>query len=175
MKVKTKKIDKEIEKAIIMLTDCVKEECRNQKPLILHSIRVGFKLLELEQPKEVIIAGILHDLVEDTNCTIKKIKKVFGSKVSNLVSVVTQNKEKDYKKRWSILMRNIKKVGKSAMIIKLADMNDNLTYISLIKDSKELKKIEWKQNFAMNELRPYLKNMNFFHEYEKSFKKLFKK
>lgn len=163
-----------MEKAIIMLADCVRKNCRNPKPLILHSIRVGLKLLELRQPKEVVIAGILHDLIEDTDCTIGQIRKTFGVKVARLVSSVTQEKLKDYKKRWYILMEKIKKEGKSAMILKLVDMNENLVYIPLMKDREELKKIQWKNNFAMSQLKPHIGNLGVFRECGNAYKRTFR-
>lgn len=175
MKIKPRKIDREMERAIIILTEYVKKKCRNPKPLILHSIRVGLKLLELKQPKEVVIAGILHDLVEDTDCTIGQIRKVFGIKVARLVSGVSQEKIKDYKKRWAILMEKIKKEGKSAMILKLVDMNENLNYIPLVKNREELRQIRWKNNFAMDQLKPYLGNLKIFRECRNDYKKTFNK
>ena len=75
MQIHPRKIDQQMEKAITMLAHCVNEECRNEKPLILHGIRIGFKLAELEEPEEVVVAGILHDVVEDTNCKIEEIEK----------------------------------------------------------------------------------------------------
>jgi len=158
-----------------MLTDCISKGCRNPKPIILHSIRVGLKLFELRQPKEVVLAGILHDLVEDTDCTIGQIKKTFGAKVAKLVTAVTQEKVADYKKRWHILMEKIKKVGKPAMILKLVDMNENLAYILLVKNRKELEAIRWKHNFAMSQLKPYLGHLKIFQECKNGYKETFKK
>ena len=69
-----------MEKAIIMMVDCIKRGCRNDKPLILHSLGVGFKLWEIGESKEVVIAGFLHDLLEDTNCKEEEIKKNLETK-----------------------------------------------------------------------------------------------
>jgi len=164
-----------MEKAIALVADSVREKCRNKKPLILHSIRVGLKLLELKQPRELVVAGILHDLIEDTDCTINQIRKAFGVRVARLVSAVTQAKIVDYQKRWRILMDKIKKTGKAAMILKLVDINENLTYLSLVKDKEELKKIYWKHNFAMGQLKPYLGNLKIFQECRNGYKRSFKK
>ena len=154
-----------------MLVDRVKENCRNPKPLILHSIKVGMKLLDLNQPKEVVIAGILHDLVEDTNCKISEIRKEFGCKIADLVSTLTQEKIKNYKERWHVLLNKIKKRGKGAMIIKIVDNNDNLTYyIPLIKDKEILKETLWKQRFTIESLKPHLAKFKVFKEYCKNYK-----
>ncbi|KKS65430.1 MAG: hypothetical protein UV40_C0006G0010 [Parcubacteria group bacterium GW2011_GWA1_42_7] len=176
MQIHPRKIDQQMEKAITMLAHCVNEECRNEKPLILHGIRIGFKLAELEEPEEVVVAGILHDVVEDTNCKIEEIEKEFGPKVAQIVSVVTQEKEEDYKKRWQILMDKIIKNGHPAMILKLADLNDNLNYLPLVKNLKEkLDSIQWKNNFAMSQLEPYLGETELFKRYREGYRKIFER
>lgn len=177
MQIQPRKNDQQIERAIAMLVRCVNEECRNDKPLILHGIRVGLKLDELGEPEETVIAGILHDLVEDTNCKIEEIEKEFDPKVAEIVSAVTQEKIDDYKERWRILMENIKKTGHAAMILKLADLYDNLNYLPLIKDRTEenLKSIYWKNNFAMGELEPFLGETELFKRCKEEYKKILEK
>ena len=170
MRIIPSKKDKEIEKAIIMLVNCVSENCRNPKPLILHSVRVGMKLLELNQPKEVVIAGFLHDLVEDTNCKITQIKKEFSPKVTDLVLALTQEKIKEYKERWHVLLSKIKKTGKGAMIIKVLDNNDNLIhYFPSFKKKEVIEKTLWKYHFTIKSLKPYLANLRVFKEYAKNY------
>ncbi len=175
MDIKPPKVEKDIEKAITMLVDCVRENCRNPKPLIIHSIRVGLRLIELKQPQEVIIAGILHDLVEDTNCTLGQIKKEFGFGVANLVSALSQEKIKDYKKRWHILLDKIKRVGKKAMLIKVVDIYENLPYLPLVKSRQILREIYWKHNFAMDQLKPYIGHLKIFKKCLNEHKEMFKR
>jgi len=170
-KIKASRKDIDIEKAITRAVDCINQKNRNSKPLILHSMRIGMKLFGLNQPKEVIIAGLLHDLVEDTNCTVEDIKKEFGPKVAILVSALTQEKITDYKERWHVLMKKIKKAGKGAMIIKTIDINDNLTYFPPpLEDKQFIKEMIWKQGFTIKSLKPYLSDEKFFQEYCKNFK-----
>jgi|GEM_PF-1398627 len=171
MKIKPTKVEKEIEKAIVILVDCVKENCQNPKPLILHSVRVGMKLLELGQPEEIIIAGFLHDLIEDTDCKIGFIEKEFGQKIANLVLVLTQNNIKDYKKRWGLLLHKIKEAGEGAMIIKLVDNSDNLThYLPWVKNQQIIQENFWKYHFTLESFLPYLANLSFFKKCVKNYK-----
>ena len=164
-----------MEKAIIMAVDCIKKKCTNEKPLILHSVRVGFKLKELNQPKEVVIAGILHDLVEDTDCTISQIKRKFGQKVASLVSACSCPYQKNDKDRWLKFLNKIERAGKRAIFIKLADANDNLPYTELIKDQAYLKRILWKHQMVVEKLKPKMKNYQIFKEYYKNYKKMLRK
>lgn len=166
MKIKPPKEQKDIERAIALLVDSVRECCRNQKPLILHSIRVGMKLLALKQPKEVVIAGLLHDLVEDTNCPLSRIEREFGSRVANLVYALSQEKIKGYKRRWHVLLAKIKKAGKDAMIIKVVDSTDNIQYVPLIKNKKALEAILWKVQFTIESLEPHLRNLEIFKQFK---------
>ena len=165
----------EIEKAIIMAVDCITKKCRNPKPVLLHSLRVGFKLQELNQPKEVIIAGILHDLIEDTDCKINRIKREFGLKVAKLVSACSQVKGEDYKVRWYKLLNNVKKAGKEAMLIKVVDGDDNLPYTPLVKSPKELKKVLWKHQMVIEKLKSKIGHLKIFKEYHKNYKEMLKK
>jgi len=173
MNIRPQKFHKEIEKTISLVVHCCEKKCLNPKPLILHSISVGSKLLEMGESREVVLAGFLHDLVEDTDCTIGKIEKLFGQEVSDIVESVTQEKIIDYKKRWEVLMNKIEKQGKSAMILKLVDMNENLRYLPFLKTKEEIKNIYWKHNFAMSRLKPYLKDLEIFDKCKKEYKKMF--
>lgn len=57
----------------------------------VHPITVGFMLKGIDAPEEVVIAGILHDVVEDTEYTIIDIKKRFGPQVARYVSAVSES------------------------------------------------------------------------------------
>ena len=166
MKIKPPATEKIIEEAIKMLVHYVGENCRNNKPLILHSLRVGFAALELKLPLEVIVAGILHDLVEDTNCDFETIGRYFGYEVESLVKTLTQEHIEDYQKRWQVLLKKIKAKGKNAMIIKIIDANDNLSYVPLIKNKKEIKETLWKHNFLSEELKSFLSKNQTFQDYQ---------
>jgi len=161
-------IQKEIERAIIFMIQKIQESCYNEKPLILHSIKVGLRLLEQNKEKEVVIAGFLHDLIEDTDCRIEEIKNEFGEKVATLVAACTFDRNiKDYKKRWQKLITNIKQTGRDALIIKLVDQMENLLYYMLISDKEKKKEVMWKHKFFITECKENLKELPIFKDYEK--------
>lgn len=171
MQIKPSQKDIEIEKAITMVVSCVNKKNHNPKPLILHSLRVGIKLFELNQPKKVIIAGMLHDLVEDTDCKIDDVKKEFGTKVANLVLALTQENIVDQKERWNVLINKIKKAGRGAMLIKIVDNNDNLVYcFPLFKGKKMKEETLWKYCFTIESLKPFFVSTKIFKEYCKNYK-----
>ena len=59
-----------VEKAIKYLVDAIKQSGHNPKPVILHSIRVGLFLFNQNYNQDIVIAAILHDILEDTDTTI---------------------------------------------------------------------------------------------------------
>ncbi len=84
------------------------------------------------------IAGFLHDLIEDTDCRIEEIKNEFGEKVATLVEACTFDRDvKNYKERWRNLISSIKKAGRDALVIKLIDQMENLPYYILISDEEK--------------------------------------
>lgn len=164
-----------MEKAVLMLVECVRKKCHNPKPLIWHSIKIGAQLYQMGQPKVVIVAGILHDLLEDTGCRLSQIKRKFGPKVAKLIKACTTDyRIKNYQKRWHKLLANIKKIGQGAMLIKILDANDNLSFVRLIKDSDKLKKTLWKHQFVIKSFKPLLGSLQIFKEYQENVNKIMK-
>lgn len=60
------------------------------EPYITHSVAVACILAELKVPPAVVIAGLLHDTVEDTPVTLQEIKANFGDEIARLVDGVTK-------------------------------------------------------------------------------------
>jgi len=60
------------------------------EPYITHSLAVAAILSELRVPPAVVIAGLLHDTVEDTPVTLEQVRREFGDEVSALVDGVTK-------------------------------------------------------------------------------------
>jgi len=54
-------------------------------------------------------------------------------------------------------------------------MNENLTYLPLVKNHKELEVIRWKHNFAMSQLKQHLGYLKIFQECQNSYKEAFRK
>ena len=63
---------------------------KSGEPYIIHPLNVAIILAELEMDKETIIAGLLHDVVEDTKLTQEDLEREFGADVALLVDGVTK-------------------------------------------------------------------------------------
>lgn len=159
---------KQFEQAIDFAAREIKKECRTDKPLFFHSLRVGFRLMEAGKSRGVVLAGFLHDLVEDTDCKIGQIEKRFGKKVARLVLVNTfpaSVKGGNYQKRWSKAIKQVQQAGREAMIIRVADAWDNLVYLSLVTRETKRKELAWKHQFIAQTFYARLKGENLFQEY----------
>lgn len=80
-----------IKKAYLTAAQAHKDQVRKSgEPYIIHPLNVAIILADLELDKETIMAGILHDVVEDTFMTEEDLKKEFGEDVALLVDGVTK-------------------------------------------------------------------------------------
>ena len=80
-----------IEKAYKTAFEAHKNQVRKSgEPYIIHPLCVAIILADLELDKETIVAGLLHDVVEDTIMTDEEISEQFGADVALLVDGVTK-------------------------------------------------------------------------------------
>ncbi|MCD7836643.1 MAG: bifunctional (p)ppGpp synthetase/guanosine-3',5'-bis(diphosphate) 3'-pyrophosphohydrolase [Lachnospiraceae bacterium] len=80
-----------IEKAYTVACEAHKNQFRKSgEPYIIHPLNVAIILADLEMDKETIVAGILHDVVEDTVMTEEDLEREFGADVALLVDGVTK-------------------------------------------------------------------------------------
>jgi hypothetical protein len=108
-------------------------------PYITHPLTVGMILSLAKASEDVIVAGILHDTIEDSidekKVTTKMIKERFGNEVLKLVlSVTEQDKSLSWEKRKAEALEHIKHFSHEAVLLKSADVISNVS--ELIDDYK---------------------------------------
>lgn len=146
-----------IQKAIIYATDKF-SNVKSDKPTLLHSIRCGLWLMDNNFSTDVVVAGILHDTIEDTSATHEEISKLFSEKSATIVSNNTKDpKISDKNKRREELIQRCCQSDYESVVVKLADINDNFTYykamnnIELMDYCRELK--SYVLDYLPNDLR----------------------
>ena len=86
-----------IEKAYRVARDAHQDQKRKSgEPYIIHPLCVAIILADLELDKETIVAGLLHDVVEDTGMTGARLRQEFGEEVELLVDGVTKLGQLNY-------------------------------------------------------------------------------
>lgn len=137
-----------IEKAYKIASDAHKDQKRKSgEPYIIHPICVAIILAELELDKETIVAGILHDVVEDTVMTSKQISEEFSDEIALLVDGVTKLTQLDLSQdKIEIQAENLRKMFLAmakdirVILIKLADRLHNLRTLQYQSPQKQIEK-----------------------------------
>ncbi len=126
-----------IAKAYRTAYEAHKDQVRKSgEPYIIHPLCVAIVLADLEMDKETIVAGLLHDVVEDTKYTHEDIEREFGGDVALLVDGVTKLDKLKYKggagDKLDLQAENLRKMFLAmakdirVIIIKLADRLHNM-------------------------------------------------
>lgn len=99
-----------------------------QVPYIIHPLGVGLILSQAGAAEDIIIAGILHDTIEDTDITREDIRKEFGEDVARIVDDVTeQDKGLPWEERKRLAMEHVKDMKQDSLLVKSADLLHNMT------------------------------------------------
>jgi (p)ppGpp synthase/HD superfamily hydrolase len=131
-----------IEEAIKFLSASMPNASNLVKPTLFHSIRVGVSLHDNGYSEDIVIAGFLHDLVEDAGISVEEIEKKFGTKVSKLVEAETKDSTiQDEIEKADHLISKLLEFGNDALIIKAADLLDNLILYKNRKEEKAIAKL----------------------------------
>lgn len=130
-----KSIESYFEKAVRMLCEYMPSDDELSKPTLFHSIRTGIYLYERDYGQDIVLAGLLHDIIEDTNLTEQQIKDDFGKTVLEIILANSKDKTiKDQTDRINELVKRCIKNGEEALIVKAADVIDNFRYFTKIKN-----------------------------------------
>jgi len=111
------------------------------EPYIHHPLAIARRLIDFKADQDTIIAGLLHDVPEDTDISISEIEKDFGSGVAQIVNGVTKLSALKYRgmERYA---ENLRKMFLAmaqdirVVLVKCADRLHNLETLEALPDEK---------------------------------------
>lgn len=113
------------------------------EPYISHPMSVAFQLAEMQLDEASVVAGLLHDTVEDTDTTIDEIEDLFGEEVADIVDGVTKISKMQFESKAVAQAENIRKMILAmaedirVLMVKLADRLHNMRTLDHMKAIKQ--------------------------------------
>ena len=112
-------------------------------PYVEHCLEVAFILAEQHLDSTTIAAGLIHDVVEDTEATLAQLREEFGDEIADLVDGVTKISELEFKSQEEEQAEYFRKLLLSmakdirVIVIKLADRLHNMRTLDFLSPEKQ--------------------------------------
>ena len=150
-KLNIKEENDRLSKAIIFATEKHNGQFRKATttPYIMHPLEVLQILHSMKADTNLMIAGLLHDTIEDTDTTPDEIKELFGDDVAALVASHSEDKSKTWKERKEHTIKELAVASNRVKMLVLADKLSNLR--SIAKDYNRIGDELWKRFNAPKE------------------------
>ncbi len=132
--------------ALVLAGAAHKEQKRSTgDPYIVHTINVASILAEMQLDAVTLSAALLHDVLEDTDITIEKLRSTFGAEVATLVDGVTKLGKLPFKSFEDYQAENLRKMfivmakDIRVVLIKLADRLHNMRTLGALRKDKQMR------------------------------------
>ena len=125
-------------------------------PYILHPLETLQILSEMQADMDLQIAGVLHDVLEDTNTAYEELLSLFGEDVAQLVNHHSEDKSKSWAERKTTAIMAAKQADERVKMLILADKLSNLRAIA--RDYASLGDMVWERFNAPKEKQAWYYN-----------------
>lgn len=135
-----------IDRAVELAVKAHKEQKRKGTRIdyVTHPLAVGILLAKAGCSEEVIVAGILHDVVEDARVKPDRIREEFGDKVASILEQCTEpDKRRCWEKRKQHTLDSLKEAGLDVKFVACADKLHNIRTIA--RDYRKMGDRVWKR------------------------------
>jgi GTP pyrophosphokinase len=136
-----------IYEAYLLASDAHKDQKRlSGEKYVIHPVSVAYMLAEMQMDTETIVAGILHDVIEDTVFSYDYIKEHFNEQVADLVEGVTKIGRIGFQSKEESQAENLRKMILAmskdirVILIKLVDRLHNMRTLEYMRESKQIEK-----------------------------------
>ena len=120
-------------------------------PYVNHLIEVATLVANVGQidDVEVLIAAVLHDVLEDTPTSADEVTQRFGERVCRFVRALSDDKSLPRKRRREITLEELPEMEALVKVIKLADLSSNIKLLPPNwSDERKLEYLEWSERAA---------------------------
>lgn len=140
-----------LDRALLFAAKCHEGQVRKgtSRPYIVHPIETMEILSEMKADLSLLIAGLLHDTLEDTSATEEEIVKYFGMEVGFLVASHSEDKSKSWEERKKTAIQKARDGSMRLKMLVMADKVSNLR--SLYRDKKQIGEKIWERFNAPKE------------------------
>lgn len=119
------------------------------RPYILHPLEVMLLLSAMNADTDLLMAGVLHDTVEDTDATLPELEARFGPGVAGLVGAHTDDKSLPWQERKAKAVAELARADRRVQMLVLADKVSNLR--SMARDHAQVGEALWDRFHAPKE------------------------
>lgn len=116
---------------------------KSDEPYIIHPVEVAMLLSELNADPPTICAGLMHDVLEDCECTSERMEKEFGSDITKIVEGVTKLGKFSFSSKEERQAENFRKLivaiaeDVRVVLVKLADRLHNMRTLDYMRETKQ--------------------------------------